>query len=75
MGCEHQRELIRSQTREGEMAKVAIRKEDLDRVVQVAERTAKRTNERVIVAHDRVDLQENDTPLRAAGDCAAVNFG
>lgn len=57
------------------MAKVAIRKEDLDRVVQVAERTAKRTNERVIVAHDRVDLQENDTPLRAAGDCAAVNFG
>jgi hypothetical protein len=39
------------------MAKVAILKEDLERVLQVAERTAKRTNERVVVAHDRVDLR------------------
>jgi hypothetical protein len=39
------------------MAKVSILKEDLDRVLQVAERTAKRTNERVVVAHDRVDLR------------------
>lgn len=39
------------------MAKVSILKEDLDRVLQVAERTAKRTNERVVVVHDRVDLR------------------
>ena len=42
------------------MAKVSILKEDLDRVLQVAERTAKRTNERVVVAHDRVDLRSED---------------
>jgi hypothetical protein len=44
------------------MAKVSILKEDLDRVLQVAERTAKRTNERVVVAHDRVDLREDVDP-------------
>jgi hypothetical protein len=42
------------------MAKVLIRKEELDRLLQVAERTAKRTNERVVVAHDRVDLRSED---------------
>jgi hypothetical protein len=41
------------------MAKVSIRKEELDRVLQVAERTAKRTNERVVVALDRVELQDS----------------
>jgi len=51
------------------MAKVSIRKEDLDRVLQVAERTAKRTNERVIVAHDRVDLLEaEDTTVNNCRD-------
>ncbi len=59
------------------MAKVAIRKEDLERVLQVAERTAKRTNERVTVAHDRVELQAND--VRVTSGCqdngiAMVNF-
>jgi hypothetical protein len=44
--------------REREMAKVSIRKEDLARVLKIAERTAKRTNERVVVAHDRVELQD-----------------
>lgn len=58
------------------MAKVAIRKEDLDRVVQVAERTAKRTNERVVVAHERVDLQDGEEGVRAPNceNKATVNF-
>jgi hypothetical protein len=60
------------------MAKVSIRKEDLDRVVQVAKRTAKRTNERVVVAHDRVELQdttEGDTSFAGGGsDKATVSF-
>lgn len=42
------------------MAKVTIRKEDLERVRLVAERTAKRTNERVVIAHDRVELQDDE---------------
>jgi hypothetical protein len=40
------------------MAKVSIRKDELDRVLQIAERTARRTNERVVVAHERVELQD-----------------
>jgi hypothetical protein len=42
------------------MPKVAIRGEDLDRLVQIAERTAKRTRERVVVVHDRIELQGED---------------
>lgn len=42
------------------MPKVSIRREDLARILQIAERTAKRTNERVVVAHDRVELQGED---------------
>jgi hypothetical protein len=49
------------------MATVSIRKADLDRVIQVAKRTAKRTNERVVVVHERVDLQEADDA--ANGSC------
>jgi hypothetical protein len=61
------------------MARVAIRKEDLDRVVQVAQRTAKRTNERVIVAHERVDIQDSDEDKIGCrgpdNDQEMVNFG
>jgi hypothetical protein len=42
------------------MPKVAIRKEDLDRLIQIAERTAKRTRERVVVVHDRIQIQGED---------------
>ena len=58
------------------MAKVTIRKEDLERVRQVAERTARRTHERVIIAHDRVDLQD-DADLNAErqdSEAGMVNF-
>lgn len=54
------------------MAKVTIRKEDLERVRQVAERTARRTHERVIIAHDRVELQV-EAQLNA--DCQASEPG
>ena len=40
------------------MAKVSIRKDDYDRVIEIAERAAKRTNSKVVVAFDRLDLQE-----------------
>ncbi|WP_271593779.1 hypothetical protein [Bradyrhizobium sp. CCBAU 65884] len=53
------------------MAKVTIRKEELERVRQVAERTARRTNERVIVAHDRVELQDDEQ----AGSCQVQEAG
>jgi len=43
------------------MPKVAIRKEDLDRLLQIAERTAKRTRERVVVVHDRIQIQSEDS--------------
>jgi hypothetical protein len=56
------------------MAKVSIRKEDLARVLQVAERTAKRTNERVVVAHDRVELQDDGGDKESIQTEARVNF-
>ncbi|WP_143106011.1 hypothetical protein [Bradyrhizobium sp. Gha] len=40
------------------MAKVSIRKDDYERVLEIAERAAKRTNSRVVVATDRLDLHE-----------------
>jgi hypothetical protein len=56
------------------MAKVSIRKEDLARVLQIAERTAKRTNEKVVVAHDRVELQDDAGDKEPAQTDAAVSF-
>jgi hypothetical protein len=40
------------------MAKVSIRKDEYERVLEIAERAARRTNSRVVVAMDRVDVQE-----------------
>ena len=48
------------------MAKVSIRKEDYERVLEIAERTAKRTNTRVVVAMDRLDLKESSEPAHPA---------
>jgi hypothetical protein len=56
------------------MAKVSIRKEDLARVLQIAERTAKRTNERVVIAHDRVELQKDAEEQPRVHDTGGVNF-
>ena len=56
------------------MAKVSIRKEDLARVLQIAERTAKRTNEKVVVAHDRVELQDDAAGNEPVQPDAAVSF-
>ncbi len=41
------------------MAKVTIRKDELDLVLETARRAAKRTNSVVVVAEDRVDLTED----------------
>ena len=64
--------------RERKMAKVSIRKEDLARVLQIAERTARRTNERVVVAHDRVELQGDVEDIReqhsGAQTATGLNF-
>jgi hypothetical protein len=38
------------------MAKVTVRKDELDLVVETARRAAKRTNSVVVVAEDRLDL-------------------
>lgn len=58
------------------MAKVSIRKDDYERVLEIAERAAKRTNSRVVVAMDRVDLQEAPEANRSATDAqpAGVKF-
>lgn len=58
------------------MAKVTIRKEDLERVRRVAERTARRTHERVIIAHDRVELQDEaqSNAEHLASEPGLVNF-
>jgi hypothetical protein len=74
--CEIQCNLIRVNSGGGKVAKVTIRKEDLERVRQVAERTARRTNERVIVAHDRVHLQDDEQMKSERQDQSAgmVNF-
>ncbi|MBU6462551.1 MAG: hypothetical protein KGK01_00365 [Bradyrhizobium sp.] len=40
------------------MAKVAIRKEELELLVETAKRAAKRTNSVVVVAEDRLDLTD-----------------
>ena len=41
------------------MAKVAIRKDELELVVEIAKRAARRTNSVVVVAEDRLDLVED----------------
>jgi hypothetical protein len=46
------------------MAKVTIRKDELDLVLETARRAAKRTNSVVVVAEDRLDLTE-ETDCRA----------
>jgi len=58
------------------MAKVSIRKEDLERVRVIAERTAKRVNERVVIAHDRVDLQDDEQDVSCCQERSEgmVNF-
>ncbi|MCK1651805.1 hypothetical protein IVA88_10195 [Bradyrhizobium sp. 149] len=58
------------------MAKVSIRKEDYERILEVAERAARRTNSRVVVAMDRVDLEEpSETTRPDANDrSAALKF-
>lgn len=42
------------------MAKVTIRKDELDLVLETARRAAKRTNSVVVIAEDRVDLTDED---------------
>ncbi len=42
------------------MAKVTVRKGDLDRVVETAKRAAKRTNSIVVVSEERLDLADDD---------------
>jgi hypothetical protein len=44
------------------MAKVTIRKDELDLLVETAKRAAKRTNSVVIVAEDRLDLTTDTSP-------------
>jgi hypothetical protein len=44
------------------MAKVTIRKDELDLLVETAKRAAKRTNSVVIVAEDRLDLTSDTSP-------------
>jgi hypothetical protein len=41
------------------MAKVTIRKNELDQVVAIAKRAAMRTNSVVVVAEDRLDLADD----------------
>jgi len=53
------------------MPKVAIRREDLDRLLQIAERTAKRTKERVVVIHDRIQFQGDDLEEQQNAVCPA----
>ena len=43
------------------MAKVTVRKHDLDRVVETAKRAAKRTNSVVVVSEERLDLTDDDS--------------
>jgi hypothetical protein len=43
------------------MAKVTVRKHDLDRVVETAQRAAKRTNSVVVVSEERLDLTDDDS--------------
>lgn len=43
------------------MARVTVRKDDLDRVVETAKRAAKRTNSVVVVREERLDVS-NDEP-------------
>ena len=44
------------------MAKVTIRKNELDKVVAIAKRAAMRTNSVVVVAEDRLDLADDREP-------------
>ena len=58
------------------MAKVSIRKDDYDRVLEIAERAAKRTNSRVVVATDRLDFQEpaERRPFKRDDEGTSVKF-
>jgi hypothetical protein len=59
------------------MAKVSIGKDEYQRVLEIAERAAKRTNSRVVVAADRLDLTEstnNNKRTSTFGDQEAVTF-
>jgi hypothetical protein len=49
-----------------QMAKVAIRKDELDLVVEIATRAAKRTNSIVVIAEDRLDLVEDQNSQKQA---------
>jgi len=48
-----------------EMAKISIGKDEYERVLEIAERAAKRTNSRVVVAVDRLNLQESPSDKRS----------
>jgi len=58
------------------MAKVSIRKDDYERVMEIAARAAKRSNSVVVVAKDRVEVQEPDDASRPVphSDNATVKF-
>jgi hypothetical protein len=58
------------------MAKVTIRKDELDLVLETARRAAKRTNSVVVVAEDRLDLtEETGCRVEAPRDRKSVLFG
>ncbi len=58
------------------MAKVKVRKDELDLVVETAKRAAKRTNSVVVVAEDRLDLAVDDSGCQVvtSPDTNAVVF-
>ena len=47
------------------MAKVTVRKDELDLVMETAKRAAKRTNSVAVLAEDRLDLAENNVGCQA----------
>jgi hypothetical protein len=54
------------------MAKVTIRKDELDLILETARRAAKRTNAVVVIAEDRVDLEDTSCRVEISRDGKSV---